>query len=119
MWPHSSPRLKFALWAVTAFLVSRVIVSRAQETSAGWVKYEQNPVLGGTLGLSRRASAATEITAVEWGGDVVNAMNGQPLRYADSYSLMQRLSRIRPGERWASSCWATWLQTWRSVSSPC
>lgn len=31
-------------------------------------------------------------------GDVVNAMNGQPLRYADSYSLMQRLSRVRPGE---------------------
>jgi putative spermidine/putrescine transport system substrate-binding protein len=30
--------------------------------------------LGGTLGSIRRASAATNITAVEWGGDVVNAM---------------------------------------------
>src|SRR5438132_1430419 len=28
----------------------------------------------GTLGVSRRAAAGTEITAVEWGGDVVNAM---------------------------------------------
>jgi S1-C subfamily serine protease len=32
-------------------------------------------------------------------GDVITAMNGQPLTYADSWSLMQRLSRIRPGER--------------------
>src|SRR4029078_12730605 len=31
-------------------------------------------VLGGTLGSIRPARAATEITAVEWGGDVVNAM---------------------------------------------
>jgi putative spermidine/putrescine transport system substrate-binding protein len=31
-------------------------------------------ILGGTLGSIRRASAATNITAVEWGGDVVNAM---------------------------------------------
>src|SRR3954451_4714528 len=32
-------------------------------------------ILGGTLGMARRApAAATEITAVEWGGDVVNAM---------------------------------------------
>src|SRR6478672_3084117 len=28
----------------------------------------------GTLGVPRRAAAGTEITAVEWGGDVVNAM---------------------------------------------
>ena len=27
----------------------------------------------GTLGVPRRAAAGTEITAVEWGGDVVNA----------------------------------------------
>src|SRR5436190_898955 len=31
-------------------------------------------ILGGTLGMPRLAAAATEITAVEWGGDVVNAM---------------------------------------------
>ena len=31
-------------------------------------------MFGGTLGSSRRAAAATAITAVEWGGDVVNAM---------------------------------------------
>jgi len=31
-------------------------------------------IFGGTLGSIRPASAATEITAVEWGGDVVNAM---------------------------------------------
>lgn len=31
-------------------------------------------------------------------GDVVIAINGQLLRYADSYSLMQRLSRVQPGE---------------------
>ncbi|HEX9447573.1 MAG TPA: substrate-binding domain-containing protein [Dongiaceae bacterium] len=30
--------------------------------------------LGGTFGSIRRAAAATELTAVEWGGDVVNAM---------------------------------------------
>src|SRR6516162_2585202 len=30
--------------------------------------------LSGILGSSRPAAAATEITAVEWGGDVVNAM---------------------------------------------
>ena len=31
-------------------------------------------MFGGALGSSRRAAAATAITAVEWGGDVVNAM---------------------------------------------
>jgi putative spermidine/putrescine transport system substrate-binding protein len=31
-------------------------------------------ILGGMFGSIRRASAATQITAVEWGGDVVNAM---------------------------------------------
>ena len=31
-------------------------------------------ILGSALGMARRAAAATEITAVEWGGDVVNAM---------------------------------------------
>ena len=31
-------------------------------------------IMGGTFGAIRQASAATEITAVEWGGDVVNAM---------------------------------------------
>jgi putative spermidine/putrescine transport system substrate-binding protein len=31
-------------------------------------------ILGGTVGLSRPAAAATDITAVEWGGDVVAAM---------------------------------------------
>jgi S1-C subfamily serine protease len=31
-------------------------------------------------------------------GDVVSAMNGQRIRYGDEYSLMQRLSRVRPGE---------------------
>jgi putative spermidine/putrescine transport system substrate-binding protein len=30
--------------------------------------------LGGTFGAIQRAAAATELTAVEWGGDVVNAM---------------------------------------------
>src|SRR5262245_35621990 len=31
-------------------------------------------IFGGTLGSARRAAAATEITAVEWGGGVVDAM---------------------------------------------
>jgi len=31
-------------------------------------------ILGGMFGSIRRASATTQITAVEWGGDVVNAM---------------------------------------------
>jgi spermidine/putrescine-binding protein len=31
-------------------------------------------ILGGTLGSARQASAATELTAVEWGGGVVDAM---------------------------------------------
>src|SRR4029077_3135827 len=31
-------------------------------------------IMGGMFGAIRQASAATEITAVEWGGDVVNAM---------------------------------------------
>jgi spermidine/putrescine-binding protein len=31
-------------------------------------------ILGGMFGSIRRAAAATQITAVEWGGDVVNAM---------------------------------------------
>lgn len=31
-------------------------------------------ILGGTLGSIGRASAATDLTCVEWGGDVVNAM---------------------------------------------
>lgn len=31
-------------------------------------------IMAGTLGQTSRAKAATELTAVEWGGDVVNAM---------------------------------------------
>ncbi|MBV9753920.1 MAG: hypothetical protein JO188_15475, partial [Hyphomicrobiales bacterium] len=48
-------------------------LSRRQALSAT-VAFGGVSMAGGLLGSPRPAAASTEITAVEWGGDVVDAM---------------------------------------------
>ena len=89
---------------ITTALMLMLLVSPSAADCPGWLGLGflyQPPAHGhadGWMYVQQLAPAGPSARGGVLPGDVVNAMNGQPLRYADSYSLMQRLSRVRPGE---------------------
>jgi len=89
---------------ITTALMLMLLTVPAPADCPGWLGLGflyQPPAHGhadGWMYVQQLAPAGPSARGGVLPGDVVNAMNGQPLRYADSYSLMQRLSRVRPGE---------------------
>lgn len=42
--------MKYKLLLVLAFVLNVVAFGQSKDTAGGWVKYEKNPILGGSLG---------------------------------------------------------------------
>jgi S1-C subfamily serine protease len=90
---------------MTAVILLMLLAGTSPADCPGWLGLgflyhapARNRDAGGWMFVQQLAPGGPAARAGILPGDVVSAMDGQPLRYADAYSLMQRLSRVRPND---------------------